>query len=294
MSGPRVAVVIPCFNYGHFIGETLDSVAQQEPCELVVIDDGSDDPATLEVLDGLRRRGIRVISHENRGLSEARMTGVRATTAPYVHVLDADDLLPEGTLTALADVLDANPQIAASWGDYQTFGTESCHFPRARSLDPWRITYLAEITGTALVRRDAIERTGGWSMGSGYEDWDFWMGLAEHGFRGVHVDRITLLYRQHAASMLARMRQDHTATFERIRARHPDLFAARRANRRRSSAPRLMKLLFGPVSRMPLLDEQRRYQIYTLVRHYAEPQMSSDCYLTPSQRLRRRLRPEAR
>ena len=62
--GARVAVVVPCFNDGALIREALRSVREDEPVELVVVDDASTDPATLEVLDGLRAEGVRVIRHE--------------------------------------------------------------------------------------------------------------------------------------------------------------------------------------------------------------------------------------
>ena len=47
---PRVAVVIPCYNDGRFLRETLESVREQEQCEIVVVDDGSTDAPTLAVL----------------------------------------------------------------------------------------------------------------------------------------------------------------------------------------------------------------------------------------------------
>ena len=52
-----MAVVIPCFDDGATIGEAVASVTAQEPCELVVVDDGSTDPHTLRVLDELAEAG---------------------------------------------------------------------------------------------------------------------------------------------------------------------------------------------------------------------------------------------
>src|SRR5436190_12269548 len=108
----RVAVVVPCFNDGATLRETLGSLRDQEAHELVVVDDGSDDPATLETLRALEDEGVRIVRRENGGLSAARMTGVEATAAPYVFPLDADDALAPGALAALADALEAVPQAA--------------------------------------------------------------------------------------------------------------------------------------------------------------------------------------
>jgi glycosyltransferase involved in cell wall biosynthesis len=251
-SRARVAVVVPCFNDGATLPETLASLASQEAAEVVVVDDGSDDPATLAVLDEVERSGTRVLHRENSGQSAARMAGVGATSAPYVLAVDADDQLAPGALTALADALDVHPAAGIAWGDTESFGEATMHVRKARSLDPWAITYVNELPTASLVRRDALLAAGGWQLREGYEDWDLWMGLAERGWQGVHVDRITLRYRLHGARSWASHFERHDTIVSQLHARHPALFAARRANWRRSSAPWRLKLLLPVVERLPL------------------------------------------
>lgn len=282
----RVAVVIPCFNDGRFLPDALASLAGQEPHELVVVDDGSEDAKTLELLDSLRSSGTKVVRQDNAGLGPARMAGVKATTAPYVHPLDADDRLAPGALKVLADALDANPKAAASWGDYRTFGISNCSFPTAPRLDPWRITFLDEIPGTTMVRREAIEAVGGWDA-VGYEDWDFWMRLAEHGFDGVGVKELTLLYREHETPrLLADTVAEHDRRFATLRARHAELFAARRRNRSSSEAPLALKLLLPAIDAVPGLSEVRKRKLWGMARYLFEREMCSDCYRGPVARLR--------
>ena len=110
-------MIVPCHNDGRYLGEALASIREGESVEVVVVDDASTDQATTALLSRLEARGARVVRHEeNRGLSEARLTGLRATAAPYVFPLDADDLLVPGVLAAMADVLDADPELAACYG----------------------------------------------------------------------------------------------------------------------------------------------------------------------------------
>jgi len=60
---PKVAVIIPCYNYGRFVEEAVQSVLNQDmKIELVVIDDGSTDLDTLEVLKKLRKKGCFYLS----------------------------------------------------------------------------------------------------------------------------------------------------------------------------------------------------------------------------------------
>ena len=98
MSG-RIALIVPCFNDGDLVREALASIDEDEPVEVVVVDDHSTDPATLAMLEELSSQGVRVARHEeNRGVGPARQTGLRETSAPYVFPLDADDLAVPGRL----------------------------------------------------------------------------------------------------------------------------------------------------------------------------------------------------
>ncbi|HYI38491.1 MAG TPA: glycosyltransferase family A protein [Thermoleophilaceae bacterium] len=281
----RMAVVIPCYNDGAFLLEALESLREQEPHELVVVDDGSFEPDTLEILERLAAEGIHVHSQENAGLGPARMAGVRATRSSIVHFLDSDDLLPPGTLTVLADALEQHPEASVAWGHYRSFGVRDCLFPTAPELDPWRITFFDEIPGTCMVRRETIEAVGGWDD-LGYEDWDFWMKVAEKGYTGVGVPVTTLLYREHPTPrLLASTLTSHDKHYELLRERHATLFAARPANRRASSSPASLKLLWTAIDRLPLKHFRKR-QILAAARYFVQREMSSDCYQGPFERLR--------
>jgi glycosyltransferase involved in cell wall biosynthesis len=247
----RVAVVVPCFNDGATLRETIASIDEPEPIELVVVNDGSTDPDTLAVLSELEAGGTRVVHQENQGLATARMAGVAATSAPYVSALDADDLEAPGALTALADALDADQDAALAWGDVQNFGDDETLRRLGRTLDPWLITYVNELPADAMVRREALLAAGGWELKGGYEDWDLWLALAERGARGIHVPIVSGRYRVRSNRMLAETEQRHDAMTALLRERHPQLFAERGANRKRSSAPLRCKLLFPLVDRLP-------------------------------------------
>jgi glycosyltransferase involved in cell wall biosynthesis len=218
---------------------------------VVVIDDGSDSVATLEVLERVKATGTRVIHQENRGLSAARIRGVVESTAPYVQPLDADDLLPPGSLAKLADVLDEDPRLGMVWGDHQTFGEVEFRQRRAETLDPWAITHVNRLT-EGLIRREALFDADGWELSVGYEDWDLYMGLAEKGWKGRRIDAVTYLYRISSSRMLGSARSHHDDLYAQMRERHRRLFRARTTNWLRSESPLHMRLLVPLVTRLPV------------------------------------------
>lgn len=96
MQNGLVTVVIPNYNYAHYLRETLDSVfAQTYPeIEVIVVDDGSKDDSR-EILESYGGR-ITAIFQQNQGVSAARNNGAAAGSGEFIAFLDADDLwLPE-------------------------------------------------------------------------------------------------------------------------------------------------------------------------------------------------------
>ena len=149
--------------------EAVASVEERESIQLIVIDDCSTDAETGEIVARLRSNGVTVVRHEsNRGLSEARNTGLAATSAPYVFPLDADDLAIAGALARMADRLDRDRE-AAVLGDYLEFGTHELVRAVPPTLDPFRVALVNEYPVSALHRRAVIDEVGGWeTIGAGY------------------------------------------------------------------------------------------------------------------------------
>jgi glycosyltransferase involved in cell wall biosynthesis len=262
----RIAVVIPCHDDGRFVEEALASLREEEPLEIVVVDDGSSDGDTLRILAALEQEGTRVVRQPNRGLAAARMAGVAATSAPYVYPLDADDRAEPGSLARQADALDRLPRAALAWGDERIFGDVDALKRTPPELDRWRITFLNEIPTAALVRRQALIDVGGWQGRDRYEDWELFLALASAGWEGVKVPgTISRHYRQHGPRMLTGALAHHARFVREARNRNPLLFESRRANRLHSQAPLRLKLLFPLLEGLPLLSAYDRQRLIHLL-----------------------------
>jgi len=248
----RVAVVIPCFNAGPMLLEALASVQEPEPVEVVVVDDQSTDPATLELLDRVESGGVRVIRQTpNGGCAVARTTGVEATSAPYLFPLDTDDLAIPGMLSQLADQLDEDPGAAVCAGDYEEFGAYEVMRAVPDRLDPFRVAYTNEYAVGALYRRSVVQPLGSWRDPGGpgqrgYEDWNLWMDLAERGERMIHMGPGVPVYRRRVLETGVNhdSRRRHAKLYRSLRESHPDLFARVGEHRRGSDLSRVRKLLY--------------------------------------------------
>jgi glycosyltransferase involved in cell wall biosynthesis len=252
----RVAVVIPCHDDGRLAEDALESIEESEPIEVVVVDDGSTEPDTLERLDTLANGGVRVLRRTNGGLGAARCTGLEATTAPLVYPLDADDLLEPGALGAMADVLERNPAAGFTWGDYTVFGSYTGRYRSPERFLPWTLTYVNPYPVSSMFRRDVLERAGGWH-GWAYEDWDLWLRLIGLGVTGVPAGRVVYRRRLHGDSrLLAQARRRHQELYAEIMRRNAGVLARRRELRSLEQPAAWKRLaypiVFGPRNVLPV------------------------------------------
>ena len=265
----RISVVVPCLDDGATVLETVDSIREVEPVEIIVVDDGSRDPCTIELLDRLAAADrIQLIRTINRGVASALRTGFRASCTRYVFVLGADDVAAPGALADLANALDGAPEYDFAYGHSHHFGDVD-FVRRAAPWNPWILLYSNLWEVSCLFRRAAVIATGGFPSGSGYEDWDLFMALAERDSAGLLVDRHVFDYRiqrrgRRNSSVMAHFRIHYSTLLD----RHRDLFARERELRLLYPLPRWARLLYQlqlavalrlpPLLVRPLLDVKGR------------------------------------
>jgi glycosyltransferase involved in cell wall biosynthesis len=204
MAAPRISVLMPCFNHGAVIGEAIHSVLDQTftDAEVIVVDDGSTDSATVDILNNLQASGTTVLRTANRGLPAARNFAARHASGTLFCALDADDRLAPTWFEKAVAALDAQPDLAFVSHWLETFGDERWTWTPA-SCDLPALLARNTVNGAALVRRTPFERVGGYdeSMRNGCEDWDFWLRMVENGYRGAIIPEVLFYYRRSPASM---------------------------------------------------------------------------------------------
>ena len=224
----KVCVVIPCFNHGEFLSEAIESVAlaRRRDLEIVIVDDGSTDENTRQKTEGLAAQGFHVIRQANGGLASARNAGIATTSAEYIFPLDADDRMRTEWLNKGIGILDSHPQVGVVYGDAERFGVRAGRW-RAGRFD-WRKLIVDNfICASALFRRQVWEDNRGYDGTmpvQGFEDWDFWLGALERGWKFSYVPEVSFDYRQHQHSMLTRARQSYDAVREFVVRKHARLY----------------------------------------------------------------------
>ena len=115
-----------------------------------------------------------------------RNAGIAQARGEYILCLDADDKLHPDFLRACVTALDATPEAAIAYADFQMFGDSDA----LQQPPPWnaRVELDCNFIGTASMFRRAVwAQVGGYDPEPalvGYEDWDFWIGCVEHGWAG--------------------------------------------------------------------------------------------------------------
>ena len=125
MCTTKISVIMPCFNDGKYLKDSISSVLNQtiSNWELIIIDDGSDDPYTLKELESLSRiDNIRVLKGNHRGVAVARNMGIAAAVGEYILPLDADDRIEQTYLEKASHILDNNENIGIVYSLANYFG----------------------------------------------------------------------------------------------------------------------------------------------------------------------------
>ncbi len=206
---PAVSVVMPVHNAERYVESAVRSALASDgsTLEMVVVDDGSSD-ASLRTVAAIDDPRLSIIKLRPSGTpSRPRNIGIRYTRAPYVALLDADDLMKPDRLRRALAALEASPSAVLAFADYERIDAEGrtlehstlAGYPVFTSLQrhplegDWQLLPQAQFahgllyenfigTSGVTLRRTALERVGLFDETLTYsEDRDLWFRLAHSG-----------------------------------------------------------------------------------------------------------------
>ena len=181
----ELSIVMPTYNDAVFLVEALASVdsCTQGRFEVLILDDGSTCPESLEVLARLREAGYEISRQENGGLSKARNTLIRSAKGRFILPLDADNRLVPGFIERALRAFDDDPGLGVVYRDRRLFGAAS-GIVLVPDFDPLDNLNGNEIDACAVYRREVWEDVGGYDEELRcLEDWEFWVHAGKRGWR---------------------------------------------------------------------------------------------------------------
>ena len=219
MAGDLVSIIMPAYNAGKYIADSIRSVLAQtwSNWELIVVDDGSTDNTAAVVHDFIKRDGrVKYVYQENGRLGKARNTGIKNATGELIAFLDSDDLWIETKLElqlqALrehdADLVYCNAYVFTDdnpLDETKTLPASSGTFSGQTFFDSLLLQNQIPVL-TVLIKKTALENVGWFEEKKPYhgcEDYDLWLKLAKAGFVFYGLPAVLARYRRHQTAMTA-------------------------------------------------------------------------------------------
>ncbi len=204
---PKVSVIIPCYDLGIFLDEAVDSVLSQsfQDFEIIIVNDGSTDADTNQMLQSYDKPRTKVLWTENQGLPSARNHGIRASQGEYVCCLDADDKYHPDFLARTVEVLNVDHSekvgFVTTW--VTVFGEENYEW-KTEGYKPPRLALENVVHVASLFRRKCWTEVGGYATNlEGYQDWNFWISIVAIGYTWDCVEEALFYYRKRKGSMVS-------------------------------------------------------------------------------------------
>ena len=271
----RINVVVPCYNYGRFLGESVNSVLNDQPgsdVRVLIIDDASQDDSA-EIARKLAAADDRIevrVHSVNRGHIATFNEGLLDwADGNYCVLISADDRLAPGALRRAADLMDARPEVGFVYGHAVEFCDGEKPPPvrtRCRSQTVWPGRWWFERrfreARNCIVSPEVVVRTSLQHQLGGYDpdlyhtaDHEMWMRLAAHADVGyVRADQA--FHRWHGNNMSLEL-SNRLVTLRQVRAAHEAVL--RRCGEVLPNAAELSEMVHRRLAREALWSATRAY-----------------------------------
>jgi len=211
----RVSVLIPTYNHGHFIAQTLAAALRQsyKDFEIILVNDGSTDDTVHRIKPLLRQ--IRYFYQPNSGPAAAYNFGLKYSSGEFIAFLNSDDLWAPDKLDKQVAYLQDHPEIGLVHTNYEEIDlngkTINSNVHRIR-FPPFgncleNLMYGCSIAcSSVMVRRSWLQKVGSFDIvrrASAVCDYDLWLRLSEQGCLFGYLPKVLTKWRRHQGGISA-------------------------------------------------------------------------------------------
>ncbi|MFP5306034.1 MAG: glycosyltransferase family 2 protein [Gammaproteobacteria bacterium] len=205
-SAPLVSIIVPSYNQGRFLAQTLDSILVQDyrPLEVIVVDGASTDETVTVLRDyAARHPELRWVSERDRGVADAVNKGLKMARGVYAGIQSSDDLYKPGAVAEAVALLDMHAGVGVVCGDAEIIDEQGrfirlapCRLPFTQARFLARSTVIHQ--SSTFFRLDLAHSVGGWRAEYFCADTEMWLRMSFRT-RILKVDRSWSAWRRHEA-----------------------------------------------------------------------------------------------
>lgn len=234
---PKISVIIPCYNQGRYISQTLRSILEQTYAdwECIIINDGSTDNSG-EIAGKWCEKDSRfkLIEKTNGGRSVARNIGIEVARGDFIQLLDSDDLLIKEKFAISMSEYENDKTLNLILSNFQILDDKAQKLlPPFCILRPELFNYRSILLEwdkdfnipihCPLIKKDLLERFSFNQELAGPEDWLMWIHIFSQKVNFKYIDQPLAIYRFHANNTFSndlhmgeQLRKAHKYIFENL------------------------------------------------------------------------------
>ena len=205
----KISVIIPCYNQGKFLDDAVNSVLKQtyQNFEIIVINDGSTDKYTNDLLKNYNKPKTKVYITKNQGLASTRNYGFELSDGEFIQFLDADDTLAPNKFEKQINIFRENNSLDVSYTNYTFFYEDTGKYSESQmqgllSESPFEDFVYRWQRGISipihcgLFKRKVFNNEDPFISGfKAVEDWIMWIAISSRKCKFSYLDEDLAVYR---------------------------------------------------------------------------------------------------
>lgn len=224
-----VSIVVPCFNQGQYLNETLESVLLQSYTnwECIIVNDGGTDNTDFIANEWVKRDGrFKYYYKKNSGLPSTRNFGIELAKGEFILPLDSDDKISSNYMQLAIEAFTTDNSLKIVYCKARKFGYVNETW-ELKSFSLYNLSTANIIFCSAFFRKSDWERVGGYDVNMiyGLEDWEFWISILKNGGNVKCLEVVGFYYRIKENSMVTNIDNDkRNHLFNYLSLKHTEFF----------------------------------------------------------------------